>query len=91
MAIIYLLNSDFILVGDYFSSQIVNIVAYYYDMWGCISINVWMHKGFTDYGMEEVKIKKAFHSRAQSVVAVADHNKFDNVSLIHLGMIVYVV
>ena len=40
MAIIYLLNSDFILVGDYFSSQIVNIVAYYYDMWGCISINV---------------------------------------------------
>ncbi len=44
-----------------------------------------MHKRFTDYGMEEVKIKKAFHSRAQSVVAVADHSKFDNVSLIHLG------
>lgn len=40
MAIMYLLNSDFILVDDYFSTQRVNIVAYYYDMWGCISVNV---------------------------------------------------
>lgn len=77
-----LYNQERCIIGDV---AIDHISKYNIDLFFMSLSGIDMHKGYTDYGMEEVKIKKAFHSRAQTVVAVADHSKFDNVSLIHLG------
>lgn len=37
--------------------------------------------GFTDFGMDDVEVKRAFLSRSKQVIALADHTKLGQVSL----------
>jgi DeoR/GlpR family transcriptional regulator of sugar metabolism len=41
--------------------------------------------GFTDFGMDDVEVKKAFLSRSKQVIALADHTKLGQVSLATTG------
>ncbi len=43
---------------------------------------VTVNDGFTDFGMEDVDVKKAFLARCKQVIALADHTKLGQVSLI---------
>jgi DeoR/GlpR family transcriptional regulator of sugar metabolism len=41
-----------------------------------------VNDGFTDFGMDDVDVKKAFLARCKQVIALADHTKLGQVSLV---------
>jgi len=59
-----------------------NLNHYHVDT-ALISISgISLREGLTDYCFEEIRIKKKMMSMAQEIIIVADHSKFDTVSLV---------
>lgn len=70
------------IIGD---KGIEHIQDYNIDLFFMSISGIDLRNGLTDYGHEEMKIKKAFLQNAKETMIVADHTKFNNISLIKLS------
>ncbi len=57
------------------------ISQFHFDKMFLGTAGVTVDDGFTDFGMEDVEVKKAFLVRSKHVIALADHTKLGQVSL----------
>jgi DeoR/GlpR family transcriptional regulator of sugar metabolism len=60
----------------------VQVVSqFHFDQLFLGTAGVTVNDGFTDFGMDDVEVKKAFLTRSKQVIALADHTKLGQVSL----------
>jgi len=60
----------------------VQIVSqFHFDKFFLGTAGVTVNSGFTDFGIEDVEIKKAFLTRSKELIALGDHTKLGQVSL----------
>lgn len=78
-----LYNQERCIVGDV---AVEHIGKYNIDLFFMSLSGIDLNKGLSDYGVEEMKVKQAFINQAKDVIIVADHSKFDTVSLINFDL-----
>lgn len=78
-----LYNQERCIVGDV---AVDHIRKYNIDLFFMSLSGIDLKKGLSDYGVEEMKVKQAFINQANDVVIVADHSKFDTISLINFEL-----
>lgn len=59
--------------------------SFYYDHFFMGVAGVSLDTGYTDFGIEEVELKKTFAQQSKRITVLADHSKFEQTYLAHLG------